>query len=103
MAISREVKVGAFTLAGLVAIGTVIFLIGEEKKLFEEKVEYQTIFENVQGLRRGSPVRMGGIDVGAVSKVGYAQDVKDKNIHVTLSLVKAEARRIRQDSLVTIE
>jgi len=61
MATSRELKVGAFALAGLLAIGLVIFLIGEEKKLFETKVEYQTVFEDVQGLRRGSPVRMGGV------------------------------------------
>ena len=103
MAISREIKVGAFTLAGLVAIGTVIFLIGEEKKLFQKKAEYKTVFVDVQGLRRGSPVRMGGVDIGAVSKLGYAEKVDDKNIHVTLSLVKDEARRIREDSVVTIE
>lgn len=103
MAISREVKVGAFTLAGLAAIGIVIFLIGEEKKLFEKKVEYRTVFEDVQGLRRGSPVRMGGVDVGSVTQVGYGPNVEDRNIHVTLSLVRGEARRIRVDSVVTIE
>ena len=35
MAMSREFKVGAFTLAGLTVVGFVVFMIGEERKLFE--------------------------------------------------------------------
>ena len=61
MALSREFKVGAFTLAGLSVVGFVVFMIGEERKLFESQLPYQAKFEEVQGLRRGSPVRMGGV------------------------------------------
>jgi phospholipid/cholesterol/gamma-HCH transport system substrate-binding protein len=103
MATSRDLKVGAFALAGLLAIGIVIFFIGEEKKLFEKKVEYKTVFDDVQGLRRGSPVRMGGVDVGSVTQVGYGPNVQDSKIHVRLSVVLGEGRRIREDSVVTIE
>ncbi len=103
MATSRELKVGAFTLAGLAAVGLVVFLIGEERKLFESKLEYQTRFEDVQGLRRGSPVRMGGVDIGAVVEVAYGQVAEDKRIHVKMAIVRDESRRIREDSLASIE
>lgn len=66
---SREFKVGAFALAGLAVVGLVVFLIGEERKLFESKLAYTAKFEEVQGLRRGSPVRMGGVDIGSVAEV----------------------------------
>ncbi len=103
MALGREIKVGAFVLAGLIAIGTVIFLIGEERQLFKDKLHYEVAFKDVQGLRRGSPVRMGGVDIGSVTTVSYGKDAKDSEIYVDISIVEAEARRIRKDSLATIE
>ena len=103
MATSREFKVGAFTLAGLSVVGLVVFMIGEERKLFESKLEYLTKFEEVQGLRRGSPVRMGGVDIGAVTEVAYPVAPEDKQIQVKMSIVRDESRRIRQDSVATIE
>jgi len=103
MAVSRELKVGAFTLAGLFVVGAVVFLIGEERSLFESKLEYRAKFEDVQGLRRGSPVRMGGVDIGNVMEVAYGEVATDKQIHIKMAIVKDEARRIRQDSVATIE
>lgn len=103
MAGTREVKVGAFVLAGLVALGTVVFMIGEERQLFQEKVEFTTTFADVQGLRRGSPVRMGGVDIGTVSRVGYAGDEADRKIHAVLDIIEDQAGRIRRDSVASIE
>jgi phospholipid/cholesterol/gamma-HCH transport system substrate-binding protein len=103
MAVPREIKVGAFVLAGLIVVGLVIFLIGEERQLFSSKVEYKTSFEDVEGLRRGSPVRMGGVDVGTVSRVAYSEDAKDTTIYVLLSITEGESMRIRKDSRATIE
>ena len=103
MVSSKDVKVGAFVLAGLTAIGAVIFLIGDERQIFNSKVKYSTEFEDVQGLRRGSPVRMGGVDIGTVVGVDYATAANDKNIHVRMSISLDDARRIRKDSIATIE
>ncbi|HYP74563.1 MAG TPA: MlaD family protein [Polyangiaceae bacterium] len=103
MVSSKDVKVGAFVLAGLTAIGAVIFLIGDERQLFNSKAKYSAEFEDVQGLRRGSPVRMGGVDIGTVVAVDYAAAANDKNIHVRMSIALDDARRIRKDSVATIE
>ncbi|RYZ02391.1 MAG: MCE family protein [Myxococcales bacterium] len=103
MATSREFKVGAFALAGLSVVGVVVFMIGEERKLFETKALYNAQFAEVQGLRRGSPVRMGGVDIGAVTEVAYGESASDRQIHVKMDVVRAESRRIRQDSIATIE
>lgn len=87
---------------GLVVAGLVVFLIGDERRAFESKQRFYTVFDDVQGLTRGSPVRMGGVDVGHVASVGYAPDPKDNRLHITLDIVKSEAVRIRQDSVATI-
>jgi phospholipid/cholesterol/gamma-HCH transport system substrate-binding protein len=103
MVSSKDVKVGAFVLAGLTAIGAVVFLIGDEREIFKSKLPFNTEFEDVQGLRRGSPVRMGGVDVGTIVGVDYGKDPGDKNIHVRMAISVDDSRRIRVDSVATIE
>lgn len=102
MGIPREVKVGIFVLAGLLCIGVVIFLIGDDKAMFSERVTYQTAFHDVQGMKRGSPVRMGGINVGTVEELGYGTDPKDTAIYVQITIVEREAPRIREATIASI-
>jgi phospholipid/cholesterol/gamma-HCH transport system substrate-binding protein len=103
MALKREIKVGLFVLTGLIMIGLVVFLIGDERSAFKTKEEYHAIFEDVQGLKRGSSIRMGGVDVGAVSEVGYSDNPEDLKLYVTFDVIRDESRRIREDSFATIE
>ena len=72
MATPREVKVGVFVLIGLIAMGIVVFLIGDVRSLFSRKHDYRVVVDSVEGLKRGGMVRMGGIDVGSVTTVGYS-------------------------------
>jgi phospholipid/cholesterol/gamma-HCH transport system substrate-binding protein len=103
MPLPREVKVGAFVFGGLVVAGAVVFLIGDERRMFESKVDYHAVFDDVQGLKPGSPVRMGGVDVGRVANVGYGANAKDIRLHVRLEIVESESVRIREDSVTTID
>ncbi len=102
MRIAREIKVGLFVLVGLICIGVVIFLIGEDKQMFSDRVHFKTQFSDVEGLKRGSPVRMGGINVGTVESLGYGTDPKDPEIYVEISIVAREARRVRVDTIASI-
>lgn len=90
-------------LVSMALIGLVVFLIGDERQLFAQKTAYRAVFEDVEGLKRGSPVRMGGMDVGTVEDVSYGEDPKDARLLVKLSIVALEARRIRQDSRIRID
>lgn len=99
---ATDVKVGLFVFVGLVLSGLVIFLIGDERRLFSTAVTFQTKFSDVQGLKDGAPIRMGGIDIGHVDTVGYGKDPLDTTIYVTLSIVRAEAGRIKKDSRARI-
>jgi phospholipid/cholesterol/gamma-HCH transport system substrate-binding protein len=46
---------------------------------------------------------MGGIDVGTVKSVQHGTDVNDRRIHVTLSIVRTEADRVRVDTTADIQ
>jgi phospholipid/cholesterol/gamma-HCH transport system substrate-binding protein len=99
---SRNIKVGLFVLAGLFFSGIVIFLIGDERRLFSPSESYRAEFANVMGLKSGAPVQMGGIDIGHVGEVGYSKDPRDTKIYVALEIVKSEAMRIKVDSHVRV-
>lgn len=94
---TKEKKVGLFVVAGILILSVAVFLIGENRKFWQRKVTYTAVYGDVSGLRPGSPVSMGGVDVGTVSKVKYSQNANDNHIYVTLEIVHDQAERIRAD------
>ncbi len=98
MAFKSDLKVGIFVLFGLVLAGLVIFMIGDERRVFSSDVTFRASFDEVQGLKHGAPIQMGGVRVGQVASVNYSDEEGDDKVHVVLTVVKSEARRIRADS-----
>src|SRR5271170_6018275 len=97
-----NIKVGLFVLAGIFFSGLVIFLLGDERRLFETAVEFKNQFSDVAGLKAGAPIRMGGVDIGHVDKVGYGSSAGDTTVYVSLKVVRKEAGRIKTDSVVKV-
>ena len=54
MALSREVKVGAFVFLGFIGASAIVFLIGDNRSLFDPKVAFHAQFADVQGVKPGS-------------------------------------------------
>jgi phospholipid/cholesterol/gamma-HCH transport system substrate-binding protein len=100
--VNKQVKVGIFVLAGLALITLTVFLIGDDAHYWERKVHYVAPFKDVQGLKPGSPVRLGGVDIGTVTSVGYDEKGSDNRIFVKLSVIKVEARRIRAGAVAHV-
>jgi phospholipid/cholesterol/gamma-HCH transport system substrate-binding protein len=102
MAVSREIKVGLFVFLGFAGAALIIFLIGDNRSLFAPKVPYHVQLADVQGVKPGSTVRMGGVDIGTVSKVQFPEDPGMTLIDVSLSIVRRESPRIRESSRASI-
>jgi phospholipid/cholesterol/gamma-HCH transport system substrate-binding protein len=96
---TKEKRVGLFVLLGLLILGVSIFLIGQNRKFWERKTIFTASYADVAGLRPGSPVRMGGIDVGNVEKVYYKETTEDTRVYVDISVVDAQTDRIRKKVL----
>ncbi len=99
---SLQIRVGLFLLVGVLVGGVLIFLVGDERHMFERKARLHTTFDDVAGLKVGSPVRMGGVDVGFVEDIDFATTTADRRIHVYFSMVSAHLPRVRGDSVVRI-
>ena len=98
----RNVKVGLFLLIGLIVAGILIFLVGDERHMFQRHATLHTTFNDVAGLKVGSPVRMGGLDVGQVETITFGTSDSDRRIHVTFTMISDQLQRIRSDSRVSI-
>lgn len=103
MKIKNELKAGAFVLIGLVLICGLILIMGRERQIFANQSSYNAMFNDVKGLSAGAPVRMGGIPIGRVDKVGFSKSLGDTRVHVTLLINDSFIDRIRPDSKVSID
>src|SRR5580704_16153749 len=99
---SKSIKVGVFVLAGIILAGVATFMIGDTEHLWNRKVEYVAAFNDVAGLKPGSPVSMGGVDVGRVGTVAHAADVTDRRIYVKLEVDRKESTRVLTDTKAQI-
>lgn len=96
------VRAGLFVGLALVLFGIVVLLIGKENRLFDRQVRYHAFFENVEGLKRDSPVWLGGLEVGRVVSITFSPDLGDKKIDVVIEMSKTFAPRVRTDCVARV-
>jgi phospholipid/cholesterol/gamma-HCH transport system substrate-binding protein len=94
-----ETIVGLFVVASLVALLVMVLIIAREEGLWQEYIQYQAVFKNISGLKKGSEVRLAGVTVGSVSSTTIRSDGK---ILVTFDVMKQYKDQIREDSQASI-
>ena len=95
MAISVEQKVGLFFLAALILLAVMVELV-EDWRPFEDQYAYLAYFNSSVGLKVGDPVRIAGVDVGKVKKIGI------EDSHVRVDFYVNRDGSIREDSKAQI-
>jgi ABC-type transporter Mla subunit MlaD len=85
-------RFGLFLVVGMVCVLLVLSLFAS-KTLGQQTVDYETYFdESVGGLGTGAPVRIRGITIGRVARIGLAPD--RRHVDVTCSLVVKNLQRL---------
>src|SRR5688572_25005936 len=69
-----ELKIGLLTVFALVMATLLIFLLSGSGGFFWQRYSLKTVFPNVAGLKAGAPVRLAGVEVGAVTEVELVGD-----------------------------
>lgn len=95
---ARDASVGIVVTLAAVIFATGIFTIGEESRLWTKKVTYKLRLSNTNGLNRGSPVTLAGVQVGTVTSIVLPSDPNQRAIDVELSVDTAVQERIREDT-----
>ncbi len=95
-------KLGIFIFIGSVLLVIGIFLLGNKESLFRPTFIVKAYFNNIEGLRNGAPVRLGGIDVGSVKNIEIVKDTTGR-VEVSMRLHNEIHRFVRKDTKASIE
>lgn len=95
----RAVTVGIFVVLGLVFLVAGILVIGNIHQTFSKKLRVTTLFNDVNGLQKGSNIWFSGVKIGTVKQVDFygASQVK-----VVMNIDREAQQYIRRDAKVKI-
>ena len=94
-----QLKVGMLTIVSLTLLAIGIFLVTGEVGIFTKKMTLRTLTPDAGGIKSGAPVRLAGIDVGTVQKVGIS-GLPDpaKAVEIDMEINRKYASLLRSDS-----
>lgn len=91
-----------FIALSLLVLG-IVFAGGDKGLLFRETTVLKVRLADVGGLKKGSPVTMGGMPVGKVTDMGFVDDPGQTRMEVSL-LIRQDARKfIKADSVPSVK
>jgi phospholipid/cholesterol/gamma-HCH transport system substrate-binding protein len=93
-----ELKIGVVSIAAIVIAALTVFLLTGGKGFFWQRYHLKSRFTNVAGLKRGSPVRLAGVEVGDVEAV----DLSGDQVEVVFQVNKIYRDRITTASLAKL-
>ncbi len=64
-----ELKIGVLTILAITIAAVAVFMLTGGRGFFWQRYNLKTRFDNVAGLKSGSPVRVAGVEVGTVTSV----------------------------------
>lgn len=96
---SKNIRLGAFVLAGTIFLIAALYMIGNTQNLFGNTFRISAEFYNVNGLMPGNSVRFSGIDVGTVESVRI---VSDSSVLVVMVVEQDIRKYIRKNAIASI-
>src|SRR6476619_3932217 len=72
-----QLKIGVLTIAAVTIGALTIFMLTGTRGFFWQRYSLKTRFDNVAGLKPGSPVRVAGVEVGSVDSTELIGDQVD--------------------------
>ena len=98
----RYFVVGLFIIAGLTLFALGIFLVGSRHEAFSRHLFLYAEFADLDGVTKGSKVRVGGMDAGQVTKIDVP-DSPESRFRVQMRIDEQLHGLVRTDSIVTID
>jgi phospholipid/cholesterol/gamma-HCH transport system substrate-binding protein len=98
----RYFIVGLFIVAGATLFALGIFLIGNRHEAFSRHLMVYAEFADLDGLAKGTKVRVGGMDAGEVTKIDVPGS-PDSRFRVQMRINEQLHGLVRTDSIVTVD
>ncbi len=95
----NNVQLGLFVLVGITFLIVALYLIGNNRNLFNKTFQINATFYKVNGLMKGNNVRFSGIDVGTVKRV---EIISDSSVMVTMIIENDIQRFIKKTAVASM-
>lgn len=93
-----ELKIGLVSVFAIVMAVALIFTLSGEGGFFWQRYPVKTLFDNIAGLKPGAPVRVAGVEVGAVTSTEFVGD----RVEVVMYIHRAHRPRVTTTSIATL-
>jgi phospholipid/cholesterol/gamma-HCH transport system substrate-binding protein len=93
-----ETRLGVFFALALIALFILMEVAGGLNVL-KETIPVGARFTNIKDLKEGDPVKMAGVQIGAVESIGFA----DNQVLVTMKIHADDAPAVKTDSVASIQ
>jgi phospholipid/cholesterol/gamma-HCH transport system substrate-binding protein len=94
-----KLKVGIVITVALLIVFLAIMFAGDIEKVFAPKSKVNAIFNDVKGLRVGSPVWFSGVEIGAVKSIKFTAQ---QSIRVEMMIHTSSLKYLKKDSRANI-
>ena len=98
----RYLLTGIFIIAGVILFTLGIFFVGDRHEAFARHVQLYTEFSDLDGLTKGSQVRVGGMDAGQVVAIQVPASPSSR-FRVLMRINEQMHGLVRTDSVVTVD
>lgn len=96
---TKLIKLGSFVVVGVIFFIFILYLIGRQQNLFDKTFRVQTVFENVDGLQKGSSVWFAGVKIGTVKSIDIESSTAVK---LTMNITSDNKQFIKKDAVASI-
>src|SRR6516162_533951 len=98
-----ELRVGSVTLLSLLVLsGTVLYVGGGGGTPLQRRYELKALMSDVNGLKEGAPVRLGGVEVGTVTRVALGGARARGVVEVSMRVEDRVKDRVTTESTATL-
>jgi phospholipid/cholesterol/gamma-HCH transport system substrate-binding protein len=94
-----RLKVGLVITIAIVVVFLAVMFAGNIEKMFAPRIEIHASFDDVKGLREGSPVWFSGVEIGAVKDIQFTIQ---RHITVSMIIFQDTLQYLKKDSMAQI-
>jgi phospholipid/cholesterol/gamma-HCH transport system substrate-binding protein len=98
-----QLRVGVTVILASLTLAVVLFLMSGTTGLFTPRIILRSYFDNAQGLRRGAPVRLSGVDIGNVTDTKIVPGRPLTPVEVTMKVSTKYSYNLRTDSTTSLD
>ena len=98
-----QLRVGVTVIVASVTLAVLLFLMSGTTGLFTHRIVLHSYFDNAEGLRRGAPVRLNGVDIGNVTDIRIARGRPLTPVEVTMKVSTKYDYDLHSDSVSSLD